>query len=65
MAIVITTYNKLPEYCGDYEHTNDCPCYNSDSGCCQAVPHWGLIQKPALGRPDWCPLISVDLGGPK
>lgn len=58
MAIVIANRSKLPKNCLD-----DCPCYNEESGCCQATTHWGLVRSPSVERADWCPLISVDLGG--
>lgn len=59
MAIVITNLHKLPKNCLD-----NCPCYTEDSGgCCQAVSHWGLVPMPRTERPNWCPLMDVDLGG--
>lgn len=47
MTIVITTLDKLPEYC------YGCPCRNGDSGYCQAEP---ARRYNTEYRPFWCPL---------
>lgn len=43
---IISTLNKLPEYC------SDCPCHNGESGYCQA----DYEHRNSEWRPFWCPL---------
>ena len=50
MSVLIKTMTNLPEYC------YDCPCYNGESGYCQADKGHRFSSDY---RPFWCPLIET------
>ena len=45
--IIITTMDKLPDYC------YDCPCHNGETGLCKADENGRYTSEY---RPFWCPL---------
>ena len=47
--IIITTIDALPDYC------DECPCYDSEWGRCQADKELRCSDD----RPYWCPLEEI------
>ena len=46
MTVIITTMDKLPEYC------YNCPCHDGEGSRCRADTE----ERDSIYRPFWCPL---------